>query len=86
MIYLIWVAPSGPSVVWSVGGPWKAPLASTQSCPSSLGMLTQLHRPDSKSQFPEGEQAPLVIEKSSICAVESVPGAWTALNTTWRGQ
>lgn len=86
-ILLYWgickVVPSGVWVVWSVGGPWKPPLASTQSWPSSLGMLTQVHCPDSKSQLPGGLQAPSLIEISSNFTVELVPGTWLARNTTW---
>lgn len=75
--------PCGVWVVWSVGGPWKPPLASTQSCPSSLGRLTQVHCPDSKSQLPGGLQAPSLTEISSNLTVDFVPGPWTAWNTTW---
>lgn len=75
--------PCGVWVVWSVGGPWKPPLASTHSCPSSLGRLTQVHCPDSKSQLPGGLQAPSLTEISSNLTVDLVPGPWTAWNTTW---
>lgn len=78
------VIPSGVWVVWSVGGPWKRPLASTQSCPCSLCMLTQLHCPDSKSQLPGGLQAPGLTEISSNFTAELLPGTWVALNTNWR--
>ena len=79
------VIPCGLWVVWSVGGPWKPPLAITQSCPSSLGTLIQLHCPDSKSQLPGGLQAPSLTETSSSFGTGSVSDCRTALNPTWWG-
>lgn len=75
--------PSGVWVVWSVSGPRKPPLASTQSCPSSLWTLSQLHCPDSKSQLPGGRQAPSLKETSSTFTVALVPGIRMVCNTTW---
>lgn len=75
--------PSGVWVVWSVSGPWMCPLASTQSCPSSLGTLRKLQCPDSKSQLPGGGQAPAFQETSSTFTMVLVSRLWMVCNTTW---
>lgn len=70
--------PSAVSVVWSIKEPWKTLLATTQSCPPTVGRLTQEHSPDPKSQLAGGLQGPSLTEMSSNLILDAELDPWTA--------